>query len=320
MPAVNLSSTPTPTTPPITLTAAPTQAPAATPTVSANHVVLVVPPNSDPQLAQDSEKTINELAAAAGMNVVKVQSLNPEELNPGIKLIFYTAIANNIPQVVAAGPEIQFAIISPVDINPVPNFNVIRLQTERRTFISGMVTILIADDWRSLALLPIQDPPYTTLAEAFTNGAQHYCGICNAFFNPAARFPFVRQVDANNYQAMVDDANKSIIYSIFVSPEVSTPEMISSLAAQKYILVGGETPPEDAKTFWAATVRENVSPPIRQLWPEMMNGQGGKIVNTSILLEDVNPNYLSTGKKALVLEAIQELENGLLLPLTPSMQ
>jgi hypothetical protein len=318
------SGSPTgPTTPPPQPTITfPTIAPTVAPTATAipGRVILVTPPETSPQTAMEVQKALSELAAPAGISLVTVQALQPNEVTPDVKMVFYTSIPANLPQVVAAAPATQFAAASPVDITPVPNFSVIRLQPERRAFIAGLVTILSADDWRSVGLLPIQDPPASALEDSFRNGGQYFCGICNAYFAPAARFPLVRHTDSANFQAAVSDAAKKIVYAVYVDPEISTPEMLNSLAGQKYILVGGVTPPQEVLPRWAATVREDIVSPMRTLWPEMLAGKGGKVVSSAIVLENINPGLFSTGKKDLVEKAIQEINQGLIGPLTPPMQ
>jgi hypothetical protein len=299
-------------------TVPPTQAP--TPTLAPGRVILVTPPDTNPQTVQEAQKALTELAASANLKFSTVQALQPNEIGPDVKMVFYTSIPPNLPQVVSAAPATQFAAVSPVDITPVPNFNVIRQQAERRTFIAGLVSLLSADDWRALGLLPIQDPPASALEDAFRNGAQYFCGICTSYYGPAARFPLVRHTDAANFQAAVDDANQKVIYVIYVAPEISTPDMLKSLANQKFILVGGVAPPEEARPRWAATVRDDIVSPMRKLWPDMLAGKGGKVVPASILIEDTNPAFFSAGKKDLAESAIQKMDQDQLGPLTPPIQ
>ena len=296
----------------------PTLAP--TPVTLPGRVVLVAPADTNPQTAQEAQKALTELSASANLKFSVVQTLQPNEVGPDVKMVFYTGIPPNLAQVVAAAPTTQFAAVSPVDITPVPNFNVIRLQPERRTFIAGLVTLVTASDWRSVGLMPTQDPPASALEDAFRNGAQYFCGICTAYYGPAARFPLVRRTDSTNFQAAVNDANKTLVYVVYVTPEISTPEMLKSLASQKFILVGGVTPPQEARPRWAATVRDDVVSPMRALWPDMLAGKGGRILPVSILLEDDNPAFFSTGKKNLVQSVIQKMDQGLINPLTPPLQ
>jgi len=300
----------------------PTIPPTAAPTATDRpaRVILVTPPDTNPQTAQQVQKALTTLAAPAGITLDTVQALQPAEVTPDVKMVFYTSIPPNLPQVVAAAPATQFAAVSPVDITPVPNFSVIRLQPERRTFIAGLVTILSANDWRSVGLLPVQDPSAPALEDSFRNGGQYFCGICNAYFAPAARFPLVRHTDSANFQVAVNDAVKTIVYSIYVAPEISTPEMLKSLADQKFTLVGGVTPADDIRPRWAATVREDVSAPMRGLWPDMLAGKGGKVVSSAVVVEDTNPALFSSGKKDMVQIAVDQINKNQLNPLTPPMQ
>ena len=299
-------------------TLVPTVAPTTPP--KPGRVILVTPPDTSPQTVQDAQKALSDLAGPAGLSLSTVQALQPGDLTPEVKMVFYTSIPPNLAQVVAAAPAVQFAAVSPVDISTVPNFNVIRLQPERRTFIGGLVAILSVNDWRVVGLLPTQDPPASALEESFRNGAQYFCGICNAYYAPAAHFPLVRHTDSTSFQAAVDDASKTIVYGIYVAPEISTPEMLKSLAAQKYILVGGVAPPQEAQARWAATVREDVVSPMKTLWPDMLAGKGGKVVPSIVVMQDINPAYLSTGKKDMVETVIEKINRGQVGAMTPPLQ
>ncbi|MCE1253390.1 MAG: hypothetical protein LWX83_07565, partial [Anaerolineae bacterium] len=294
--------------------------PTATPTPPPNHVILVTPPNTPNWLIQNVQPVLAELAGKDGLALDVVESLKPEDINSSTKMVFLTGLPEYLPQLVAAAPQTQFAAISPLEIQTVPNFNLIRLQPERQAFIAGTVVITVAGDWRALGLLPTDESSAGTLQDAFRNGAQYFCGICNSYYAPIVRFPIVRQTDSLNYQAVVDEAHKNIVYAIYVSPEIATPDMLRALASQQYILVGGDTPPDDVKSRWAATVRQNPAESIRTLWPGMLSGQGGQVVPASVSVEDANPQFFSVGKQNLVQSVIKELDAGQIAPLTPALQ
>ncbi len=295
-------------------------APTETPTPQPQRVVLVTPPDTAPWLIQNVQPVLSELAASAGLMFDTVQNLSPEEITPATKMVFITGTPDYLPQLVAAGPQTQFAAVSPLEIQTVPNFNLIRLQPERQAFIAGTVTITIAGDWRALGLLPTGEPTASITEDAFRNGAQYFCGICNSYYAPIIRFPIIRHTDSVNYQAVVDEAHKNIVYAIYVAPEIATPDMLRALASQEYILVGGDTPPDDVKPRWAATIRQNPGTAIRALWPSMLAGQGGQVVPASISVEDSNTEFFSVGKQNLVQSVIEELDTGQIIPLTPALQ
>ena len=96
--------------------------------------------------------------------------------------------------------------------------------------------------------------------------------------------------------------------------------MLKSLASQKYILIGGVTPPAEAQARWAATVREDVVSPMRSLWPDMLAGKGGKVVPSVVVLQDVNPAFLGTGRKDMIESVIEKVNKGEISPLTPPLQ
>ena len=295
-------------------------APTVTPTPQPQRVVLIAPADTAPWLVQNVQPVLSELAASAGLMFDTVQNMNPEEITPATKMVFIMGTPDYLPQLVAAGPQTQFAAISPLEIQTVPNFNLIRLQPERQAFIAGTVTITVAGDWRALGLLSTNEATSAITEDAFRNGAQYFCGICNSYYAPIVRFPIIRHTDSANYQAVVDEAHKNIVYAIYVDPEIATPDMLRALASQQYILVGGDTPPDDVKSRWAATIRQDPSTAVRTLWPSMLVGQGGQVVPASISVEDSNTQFFSVGKQNLIQSVIEELDSGQVIPLTPALQ
>jgi hypothetical protein len=280
-------------------------------------VILIAPDISTAQ-AQSAQTLMQELAAASGLVLEIKPSLKVNEITPEWRIVFLLNMDDNLAIALASAPQVQFVVISSYDIGLTPNLSVIRFQSESQAFLAGYLSILIASDWRAGALLPSDEPLGTTLEDAFMNGGQYFCGICNPYYAPMVRFPVSARLPANSdpdtWTAAVDQLNQYLVYVIYVDPQVSEPDLLTSLAQQGYILVGGQTPPDNVRPVWAATITGDAVSPLRDMWDSLLAGQGGQVVKAGLLVTDINPDLFSVGKQRLVNDLLEKLDSGLVYP------
>ena len=303
-----------------TITPQPTETPSPIPQIA----VLVHQPDFDQRQIDEARIVLEELAASAGMQVEVRSSIQPSDVTEQWKLVFLLSSPANLEEIVTTNPQTQFVAVSPVDYQPYGNLTIIRPRPSHQAFIAGYTTILAATDWRSAAILPSDEPDGLTIWEAFLNGAHYFCGRCNSIYSPIVSFPLTATLPSNSditaWQAAVDEMQFSYIYAIYVAPEIASPDLLYSLASEGIILVGGQTPPDEVRPLYAATVRYDAPSTLRELWPTVIAGQGGITVNTLIQVTDVNPELLSPGRQRLIQETMQLLKDGWVSPLSPAMQ
>jgi len=287
-----------------------------TPVAAANTVVLAAPNGAYPQL----EKAVSELAASAGLIVETRDGLQAGDLSPQWKVVVFPSAPANLTELASAAPQTQFVVASAADLTASENVSVIRLRPEYQAFTAGYLGVVLAFDFRTGALLPAEG----ATAEAFFNGGKFFCGLCNSHYSPIVRFPVMSQLPAGSaaaqWQQEATELQKNYLYVMYVSPEAATSELLSFLVAQGYTLYGGQTPPEEFRSRWAATVREDMETPLRALWPAVNAGQGGQIAEASVEITDVNPDLLSSGRLERVQKMVEDLAKGLIFPFNPPME
>jgi hypothetical protein len=314
-PAESASTPPSVTDLPANETITPPATPTATP--QPGKVILIASDLSTAQ-AQSAQALLTELASGSGLTLETKTSLQVNEITPEWRIVVLLNMDDNLAMALAAAPQVQFVVLSPYDIVLTNNLSVIRIQPESQAFLAGYLAILIASDWRAGALLPSNEPDGSVLEAAFINGGQYFCGICNPYYAPLVRFPISARLPANSdaatWAAAVEQLHAYLVYVIYVDPLVSLPDLLLSLAQQGYILIGGQTPPDELRPIWAATITQDLASPLRDLWENLLAGQGGLTVTASIQITDINPDLFSQGKQRLVNELIEKMDAGLVYP------
>jgi hypothetical protein len=96
----------------------------------------------------------------------------------------------------------------------------------------------------------------------------------------------------------------------YVYPEVATPELLNYMGQTKMLLISQSLPGEDVRPHWIASIQPDIVSAIKAIFPDLVAGQGGKIVPTPLFLADVNPDLLSAGKLRLAQGVLDSLQNG----------
>jgi len=309
--------------PMITFTPTPTRMTIFTPTpmdtpVPQGKVILV----SSGMDASAVQGVVGELSGDSGLVLETRPAVQSGEITQEWKVIIFLAPPANLSEIVRSAPQTQFVVISVNDLEPLPNLSVIRSHPEWSAFVAGYLTMVIAPDWRSAALLPVDSVMGPVMEQVYRNGAGYLCGICNSVTGPVTRFPLVAALPSNSdpttWQAAVDEINKNIVNTLYVAPEAASRDLLAYLVSKGFVLVGGQTPPEEGRPRWAATVREDATGRIRELWPDVVSGKGGKTVQAETQVLDVQLQFFSQGKQVLVQRMMKDLLSGKILPFNPS--
>lgn len=308
----------------------PVEQPAATelpsPQVSSvDQVLLVTPPQSDPLLVTDAEALLRELAASAGLELVIKQEISQSDLTSNIKVAVFSAVPDNLGSLATGAPGTQFVAISNEDWNPSDNVTIIRQRVDHTAFMAGYLAGMLAPNYRSGALLGAEDPQFV---QAFINGVHYYCGICNAAVPPAGSYPYVTTRPAGSgpfdWQAAFDEINARKINALFVQNSAYSPELMGYLSGMDVALIGLQSPPDEGRPRWAATIYADSIAPIRSVWEDLLAGSGGRVLNASLKAADLQPVnvqegqvWLSEGKMLLVQKVMDDLRENRIDPLPP---
>jgi len=309
----------TPTVPPL-----PTDTPAPTATPLPNKIALIAPPEISPAQSQAVQTALNELASPAGFVLETLPEIQPADLsNGGWKMAFFLTTPGNLTDLLNAAPQVQFAVVSRTELPASANLTTILTSPENEAFLAGFLSVVTATDWRAAGLFPA-DGDGPARQEAYLNGAHYYCGICNPFFAPAVRFPvsyaLPGSAGAGEWQAAADELAKNVVYLMYVSPEAASAELLTYLASKNMMLVGSQTPPQELKPYWVATVHQDLAASFRDVFPAMQEGRGGQVVNAALELTDVNEGLISAGKQGLVNQAQETLIKGLVMAADPPIE
>jgi len=312
-PAVTPSAAPAITA--VDLTATPLPVP-ATSTPSMAKVLLVVPDLTSAD-AKNAMNHITGLASSSSLTVTTLTALTAAVLTPEVSIVVLLTAPDNLNDLLAAAPKVQFVALGLPGLEPRPNLSLITQQTEQAAFVAGFIATIISEDWRSAGLLP--DSP-ASLKDAFLNGGRYFCGRCIPIHGPIVAFPLATALPASSsladWTSAVTQLQTKILETVYVDPSVSSPDLLSLLAKQNLALVGGLVPPAELKSQWAATVSSDVWTPLAALWPGLVAGAGNKTVSAAIQVTDINPSLLTPGKQRLMQDVITGLQTGTIGPLT----
>jgi hypothetical protein len=311
------------TTPtPVAATLTPTPNPSASPTASIPLTILVLPADM-PQNEKDSYQTlVYDLAQAKGMRWQVLNSLTPADLalvGPALKVVVALPPDPGLAELAAAAPGVQFLAIGIPDLPAAPNLSTIGasgVPVDQQAFLAGYIAGLVAPEWK-VGILSQKDTPGGDAAViAFGNGFTFYCGSCRnpLFPQPSGIYPVIVRIPTDakpgEYTAYADLLLHVAVKVAYVYPEVATPELLSYMAQSNFLLIGQSLPGEDVRSHWIASIQPDTVAAIKNIFPDLVAGQGGKVVPTPLFLSDVNPDLLSEGKQRLVQEVLDGLQNG----------
>lgn len=292
-----------------------------TPTPQPGVTVLVAPAETDPAVLNAIQALLTDLSQTAGQNLELRGDLQPGDLQAEMKQIFFLTPPANLQDLLNTAPQSQFVVVSETDLEQAANLSIIRLHPEKQAFLAGFAAVTIANDWRAAALMPADEPLGKLKSTAFIKGGQYFCGLCNSYYSPIVRFPLVSQLPQGSppdqWLAAADQLNQSFIYLYYVSPEAASLDLLYTLATRSVLLLGGQTPPDEVRSLYAATIRFDLTEPLSALWPAVSSGQGGQSLEANLILTDINPDVFSPGKQAFVQKALEDLQAGYIYPLDP---
>ena len=190
-------------------------------------------------------------------------------------------------------------------------------------FLAGLATASNAYDWRSAGLLPNDSALWGTRAEeAFVNGAHYMCGSCRPTLAPYVQFPLVISLPgstaADTWSSQFDEAQRSFIYTAFLSDEAISESLMQKLVSLNVQLLGISLPPAGLESNWLATINFDWSDTLQQIISRSISGETH---GTQALILSITPGALteefSEGKSNILRNAYENLLSGFLSAYTP---
>jgi hypothetical protein len=299
----------------------PSSTPQPSPTPLPGKVMLIAPAGRDVQAIQ---AVLAELSGPAGLQVETQADLQPAGLDQSVRIVVALTPPANLNDLLAAAPQVQFVVISGVDQPQANNLTVIRTRPESQVFLAGFISVLLSTDWRSGGLLPADGPLGANLQDAYVNGGRYFCGVCAPGWPLGLTYPQAALLPAESdgpaWQAAAAGLfDNGKVEAYYLAPEAYRDEVFAYLQGKDQfgktlLLVGALPPPDSLRAQWAATIGFDTLAPLRQVWPDVLAGKGGTIVEAPLALSDVNSANLGEGRMRLVRDLIEELLTGGIFP------
>jgi len=310
--------------PSLTSTPLPTETPIPLPTLTATSVVplaiLVLPATLDAETSNLYQKTVYDLAQAAGMRFQVRNALTSADLEPGLQIVIALPPDPGIAALAAAAPNVQFLAINMSGITAGGNVSVLggNSQSDMAAFLAGYTAALITDDYRIGMMMPRDNADAIRAFTAYASGMTFYCGTCRPFYYLNWTFPQYIDIpaneDKNNYDAYSDILMSQYkVRTIYLHPDIATSDLETYIGTTGVLMIGTVTP-EQRPAGWVMTIQPDVIKAIQAAWPQLVSGQGGLAVQSPLGLSDIDPLLLSPGRQRLVEQMLQDLQAGFVVP------
>ena len=308
------SSTPSPTA----VAASPTPTLPPTPTPLPGRLLLIAPSGN---ANAEVESFLTAEAQKAGLDFERRETLQTADLSQDVHIVVLLVQPADLGNLVAAGPQIQFVVISAGNLGPGANLTILHASPEQQAFVAGFTAALLSADWRAGGLISSDQPQ---IQQAFKNGASFYCGDCAPGWPQKVTFPLLSSVGdagdgpawAASAQDQFDNGKAEVFY---LSDPAAKDEVYAALAGKVQVarpvkVFGSMAPPAALKGQWAATITINPLEALKKALPEMLAGRSAAEINVPPQLIQVDPALLSPGRQDLINKVIADLVSGLINP------
>jgi len=292
------------------------------PTLAPDRAILAAPDDSSSFELAEAQILIAELAAGSGLEFETRSEIFANEITSDIKIIVFLEQPDNLGSLAANAPGTQFVAISSKNWTPPANGSIILKNEDHVAFLSGYLSALLAPNFRVGGLLVSENNQFN---QAFNNGVSYYCGLCAAVIYPLNTYPVISQQPANSppatWQAAFNEINSNKINVLFLPGDAASAELGTYLTGMDVAVIGNQAPPEELRSRWVATISSDGLSPLREIWDDLLEGRGGKVVNANLKISDVNYIsvadglvWLSQGKMGLLNKVITLLRKGQIYP------
>lgn len=220
-------------------------------------------------------------------------------------------------------PNTQFILVSAPQTDH-ENAWTIQYDEAFLPFLAGLATAENANDWRSAGLIPNDSLIWGSHAEeAFLNGAHYLCGNCRSVMAPYVEFPLAVSLPGDSspesWMAHFDEAQNSIIYTVFIADEAVSEPLLQKLVSQNVQMLGVSAPPAGLENNWLAAINLDWSGTLQQI---IARSDAGEHQGTMGVVLSITPGLLresfSDGKAGVLRHAYADLLSGKLSPYTPT--
>ena len=307
---------------PVDPTPAPTETavsePTLTPTPEIPLALLVIPADMDQETSDIYQTLVYDLAQNAGMRFQVRNTLTQADLEPSLRVVIALPPDPGLMELASAAPQAQFLSVNIPDVVAGGNLSVLA-NTERpdiAAFLSGYIAAMITVDYHTGLMIPKDDPVGQVMLAAFRKGVEYYCGLCQPWAGPFNDYPLFVEIpeDAplNEYNAYADYLINHTVETMYVSPQLATPELLTYLSSSGTLIISDLSPTKKYGN-WVATIQPDVIHAIESAWPQLVAGADGINITSPLILADVSPEHLPPGKQQVAQDVLAQLQAGYIL-------
>ena len=293
----------------------PTAPPPATATVAADLVLMIASPD-DPSAWHVA---LTGLATDSGLRLETVDRI-PESLTAEVRLLVTMTDPEDAARLALANPTVTVVVLGGSADTPANIVRLIESETAgiQASFLAGYVGALISSNYRVAAVLPDSGPAASELADAFTHGAQYYCGLCRATYPPFAAYPLVVTTAAEpgpNQIAVVQQALEAAgVGTVYLAPPLGQSQLASALLELGLGVVLTSAAADSPADGVVAIIRPAPELALQSFWNDWLAGDSEASYSVPLAIADRNPNRLSDSRLRLVEQVLADLQAGYIQP------
>ena len=301
-------------------TAAPTDTPVPLPSVpptdSSPLAVLLMPADMDKATSDAYQTAVYNLTQESGMRFQVRNSMTPQELDPGLKIVVALPPDPGIAALAAAAPQVQFLAIDIPGISAGNNISALATgsHVDIPAFVAGYTAAMVTEDQHIGMLFPRGDASAQAAATAFANGMSAYCGLCTPLYFLGYGFPQFQDIPAeepkSHYPAYADILIvQHRVNTIYLFPGIVAKVLTDYLSSTGTYMIGTAVPNPKPGT-WIMTIQPDEVKAIKSAWPDLVAGKGGQSVQSPLGLADLDPTVVTPGKQRKVQQVLDDLQAG----------
>ena len=287
----------------------------ATPTPEIPLALLVVPADLDQEISNTYQTLVYNLAQSAGMRFQVRNTLTVADLEASLRVVIALPPDPGLAELAPQAPQAQFLSVNIPNMVAGGNLSVLA-NTERpdiSAFMAGYIGATITEDYHTGLIIPRDDPVGQVMLTAFRTGQEYACVLCQPWAGPFNDYPLFVEVPGDaplaEYNAYADYLIQRTVETMYVSPQLATPDLMTYLASNG-ILVISDLPPQKITGNLVATIQPDVIHAIENAWPQLVAGQGGVNITSPLILENINAEHLPPGKQQDAHNLLLQLQAG----------
>lgn len=295
-----------------------TPSPTATDAPDRRKLVLIGSQESSSEIPYAAiQALLQELADQDQLLFESVPGLTVDSLTEDMAVVVAVPPDPDIAALAAAGGATQFLAVGIPGLRPSSNLSVIdgdSVTPDKKGFVAGYLAAVISKEWR-VGMIGLSGSDQSQLArQGFLNGVTYYCGLCRSPYPPFYTYPIWIDLPPSPGSSEAQTAAESIISqavnTVFIYPGADDQTALDTLAQAGLAMIGTSRPSSSVSENWVATIQVDPLPAIREIWPELLAGQGGLEQSLAISLVNRNERLFSPGRQLLVDEFLSDFQAG----------